>query len=54
MNMKRRPNRNTVDREQAIRYGILPEEQVAHWTEIEEGRYQPRRKSALAWAMPRL
>ena len=43
MNMKRRPNSNTVDREQAIRYGILPEEQVAHWTEIEEGRYQPRR-----------
>ncbi len=40
--MKRRPNM-VVDREQAIRYGILPEEQVAHWTEIEEGRFQPRR-----------
>ena len=32
-----------VDREQAIRYGILPEEQVLHWTEIEEGRFQPSR-----------
>jgi hypothetical protein len=42
MTMKRRPN-TVVDREQAIRYGILPEEQVRHWTEIEEGRFQPRR-----------
>jgi hypothetical protein len=33
----------TLDRDQAIRLGILPEEHVAHWTEIEEGRYQPRR-----------
>lgn len=31
------------DRERAIRLGVLPEETVAHWTEIEEGRYQPRR-----------
>jgi hypothetical protein len=31
------------DREQAIRLGVLREEHVAHWTEIEEGRYQPRR-----------
>ena len=31
------------DRVEAIRLGILPEEKVAHWTEIEEGRYQPRR-----------
>jgi hypothetical protein len=42
MTMKRRP-KMVVDREQAIRYGILPEEQVRHWTEIEEGRFQPRR-----------
>jgi hypothetical protein len=40
--MKRRTN-SVVDREQAIRYGILPEERVPHWTEIEEGRFQPRR-----------
>ena len=33
----------TLDREQAISLGILPEENVSHWTEIEEGRYQPRR-----------
>ena len=26
-----------------VGYGILPEEQVHHWTEIEEGRFQPRR-----------
>lgn len=42
MNMKRRTN-VVADREQAIRFGILPEEQVPHWTEIEEGRFQPRR-----------
>jgi len=34
---------SVADRELAIRYGILPEEQVPHWTEIEEGRFQPRR-----------
>jgi hypothetical protein len=33
----------TPEREQAISLGILPEENVPHWTEIEEGRYQPRR-----------
>jgi len=32
-----------LDHEQAISYGILPEENVLHWTEIEEGRFQPRR-----------
>jgi len=42
MKMKRQPN-TVVDREQAIRYGILPEEQVPHWTEIEPGRFQPKR-----------
>src|SRR5262245_10575433 len=42
MTMKRQ-SKTVVDREQAIRYGILPEEQVRHWTEIEEGRFQPRR-----------
>ena len=42
MTMKRQSN-TVVDREQAIRYGILPEEQVRHWTEIEEGRFQPQR-----------
>jgi hypothetical protein len=31
------------EREEAISLGILPEENVSHWTEIEEGRYQPRR-----------
>jgi hypothetical protein len=39
----RRQSMVVSDREQAIRYGILPEEQVRHWTEIEEGRFQPRR-----------
>ena len=39
--MKKRET--TLDREDAIRLGILPEENVSHWTEIEEGRYQPRR-----------
>jgi hypothetical protein len=33
----------TSEREEAIRLGILPEENVEHWTMIEEGRYQPRR-----------
>ena len=33
----------TQEREQAIRFGILPEENVTHWAEIEEGRFQPRR-----------
>ena len=33
----------TMDRDLAISLGILPEENVMHWTEIEEGRYQPRR-----------
>jgi hypothetical protein len=42
MIMKRRTN-EVVDREQAIRFGILPEEHVRYWTEIEEGRFQPRR-----------
>lgn len=32
-----------LEREEAISLGILPEENVSHWTEIEEGRYQPRR-----------
>ena len=36
-------NVETADRAEAIRLGVLPEEQVAHWTEIEAGRYQPRR-----------
>ena len=38
---RRRPRRS--DREQAIRYGILPEEQRGSLEEIEDGRYQPRR-----------
>jgi hypothetical protein len=33
----------TPDHEQAIRFGILREENVSYWSEIEEGRYQPRR-----------
>ena len=33
----------TADRDLAISLGILPEENVMHWAEIEEGRYQPRR-----------
>ena len=33
----------TLSREEAISFGILPEENVAYWTEIEDGRYQPRR-----------
>ena len=33
----------TLDRDLAISLGILPEENVSHWSEIEEGRYQPRR-----------
>jgi hypothetical protein len=33
----------TLDHELAISLGILPEENVLHWAEIEGGRYQPRR-----------
>jgi hypothetical protein len=33
----------TLSREEAISFGILPEENVSYWAEIEEGRYQPRR-----------
>ena len=33
----------THDREQAISFGILPEENVPAWAEIENGRFQPRR-----------
>ena len=33
----------TPEREEAISLGILPEENVSHWAEIEEGRFQPRR-----------
>jgi hypothetical protein len=33
----------TPNREQAIKFGILREENVPHWSEIEEGRFQPRR-----------
>ena len=31
------------DHEQAISFGILPEENVPAWAQIETGRYQPRR-----------
>ena len=34
---------STLERIEAIKLGILPEENVPHWTIIEEGRYQPRR-----------
>jgi hypothetical protein len=33
----------TLDRQEAIRLGIVREENVQHWTMIEEARYQPRR-----------
>ena len=33
----------TLEREQAISYGILPEEHVPAWAQIEAGRFQPRR-----------
>ena len=33
----------TLDREQAISLGILPEENVSYWAMIEDARYQPRR-----------
>jgi hypothetical protein len=33
----------TLERQEAISLGILPEENVSHWTLIDEGRYQPRR-----------
>jgi hypothetical protein len=36
--------RDTIlDRQEAIRLGIIREESVQHWTEIETARYQPRR-----------
>jgi hypothetical protein len=38
----RKPD-TTHEREQAISFGILPEENVPAWAEIETGRYQPRR-----------
>ena len=31
------------EHEQAVKFGILPEENVPAWTEVEAGRYQPRR-----------
>ena len=34
---------HTRDHEQAISFGILPEENDPAWAEIETGRYQPRR-----------
>ena len=33
----------THEHEQAISYGILPEENVPAWAQIETGRFQPRR-----------
>jgi len=33
----------TVDRDQAISFGILREEDISYWREIEDGRFQPRR-----------
>ena len=37
-------NPDTADEhEQAISYGILPEENVPAWAQIESGRFQPRR-----------
>jgi hypothetical protein len=42
-------NRQTKpDREQAIRFGILPEENVPHWSEIEAGRFQPGARAGAA------
>ena len=38
----RKPD-TTHEHEQAVSYGILPEENVLAWAEIETGRYQPRR-----------
>ena len=32
-----------TDRDQAVSFGILPEDEVAAWTVLENGRYQPRR-----------
>ena len=32
------------EHDRAIRFGILPEENVLPWAEIEAGRYQPRRE----------
>ena len=32
-----------TEHEQAISFGILPEENVPAWAQIEVGRYQPRR-----------
>ena len=31
------------EHEQAISFGILPEENVPAWAQIETGRFQPRR-----------
>jgi len=36
-------SRDIQDHDEAIRLGVLPEENVSHWEMIEEGRYQPRR-----------
>jgi hypothetical protein len=33
----------TDEHDQAISYGILPEENVPAWAQIESGRFQPRR-----------
>ena len=38
----RKPD-TTYEHEQAVSYGILPEESVPAWAQIETGRFQPRR-----------
>jgi hypothetical protein len=41
--MNKRDINYDADHEQAVSFGILPEESVLAWAEIEAGRYQPRR-----------
>ena len=38
----RKPD-TTDEHELAVSYGILPEENVPAWAQIETGRFQPRR-----------
>jgi len=38
----RKPD-TTLDHQEAISFGILHEENVPAWAEIENGRFQPRR-----------
>ena len=38
-----KPPEPPLDHDRAVSFGILPEENVPAWAQLEAGRYQPRR-----------